>query len=393
MEPITIKLKQHTPILHFQHELATDGATLRATELKPKLDKYLLANYEILPEWKIGKTDALDYKLKISVKGKNKKLKTYGNPPMFFCEDKLPVKGDNEKEKADVTIEILCFIDGLQQCISKIKNWNRFFFICNIGTRQSKGYGSFTQLEPQTHLPSVGDIIKAENNISYRVDSFFSPNVLSWNEVMQRISDVYKCFRSGINENGLYFKSLMFAYAKKEGKWWDKRTIKEILAPRKLEEHRRRHQNRTDPDPLAEKPAVEKGRDPYPMFRDNLGLSTVEIWRDYDFKIIKRDGGDIKRFKSPLLFKPVLVGGCWRVYILHREIPQKYKNNTFSVNKSIKFMTFGNFSMKNYLNYILADIENYNLYVTANDDDARERMNNIIEDLNGIKENFKKISD
>ena len=129
------------------------------------------------------------------------------------------------------------------------------------------------------------------------------------------------------------------------------------------------------------------------MFRDNLGLSTVEIWRDYDFKKIKRDGGDLKRFKSPLLFKPVLVGGCWRVYLLHREIPQKYKDNTFSVNESIKFKTFDNFSMKNYLNYVLADIENYNRYVTANGKDARERMNNIIKDLNGIKKNFKKISD
>ena len=29
-----------TPIIHFQHDQA--GATLRATEVKPKLDKYLL---------------------------------------------------------------------------------------------------------------------------------------------------------------------------------------------------------------------------------------------------------------------------------------------------------------------------------------------------------------
>ncbi len=38
---ITITLKQHTPLIHFQHEQA--GAILRATELKPKLDKFILS--------------------------------------------------------------------------------------------------------------------------------------------------------------------------------------------------------------------------------------------------------------------------------------------------------------------------------------------------------------
>ena len=33
-------LKQHTPIIHFQHN--QHGATLRASELKPKLDKFLM---------------------------------------------------------------------------------------------------------------------------------------------------------------------------------------------------------------------------------------------------------------------------------------------------------------------------------------------------------------
>ena len=50
---LTVKLKQHTPILHFQPEMATEGATLRATELKPKLDRYIIANYgKLIPkEW------------------------------------------------------------------------------------------------------------------------------------------------------------------------------------------------------------------------------------------------------------------------------------------------------------------------------------------------------
>ena len=37
---LEFKLKQHTPLIHFQHDQS--GATLRATELKPKLDKFVL---------------------------------------------------------------------------------------------------------------------------------------------------------------------------------------------------------------------------------------------------------------------------------------------------------------------------------------------------------------
>jgi len=35
-----ITLKQHTPLIHFQHD--QEGATLRASEVKPKLDRFIL---------------------------------------------------------------------------------------------------------------------------------------------------------------------------------------------------------------------------------------------------------------------------------------------------------------------------------------------------------------
>ena len=40
MYKLEITLKQHTPLIHFQHDQV--GATLRASEVKPKLDKFLL---------------------------------------------------------------------------------------------------------------------------------------------------------------------------------------------------------------------------------------------------------------------------------------------------------------------------------------------------------------
>jgi hypothetical protein len=79
MYKLEIKLKQHTPLIHFQHD--QEGATLRASEVKPKLDKFLLmrlgqGNYQTgiaqakTNGWLIGKGDhpALDYKMRIEAK-------------------------------------------------------------------------------------------------------------------------------------------------------------------------------------------------------------------------------------------------------------------------------------------------------------------------------------
>jgi hypothetical protein len=86
MYQIIFSLKQYTPLIHFQHD--QDGATLRASEIKPKLDRFILINLgkEIKPtesnldilykegikkaksnSWLIGNGDhpALNYKLKI----------------------------------------------------------------------------------------------------------------------------------------------------------------------------------------------------------------------------------------------------------------------------------------------------------------------------------------
>lgn len=40
MKTLTVKLKQHTPLIHFQHDQY--DATLRASEVKPKLDRYII---------------------------------------------------------------------------------------------------------------------------------------------------------------------------------------------------------------------------------------------------------------------------------------------------------------------------------------------------------------
>ena len=95
MYKTTITLKQHTPIIHFQHD--QEGATLRATELKPKLDRFLIKKLgnewsENKSFWKVGGSkgmhDALDYKIRIVQRGNLELMEEHrGSPitPMFFA--------------------------------------------------------------------------------------------------------------------------------------------------------------------------------------------------------------------------------------------------------------------------------------------------------------------
>lgn len=65
MYQLNIQLKQHTPLIHFQH--TQDGATLRATEVKPKLDCFLIEqhfggilNFDDYKNYLIGDLASLD---------------------------------------------------------------------------------------------------------------------------------------------------------------------------------------------------------------------------------------------------------------------------------------------------------------------------------------------
>lgn len=83
MNQLTAILKQHTPMIHFQHN--ESGATLRASEVKPLLDKFILTKlgngdiregrlYAKKNNWLIDneKNYALNYKLSISLQKKSR---------------------------------------------------------------------------------------------------------------------------------------------------------------------------------------------------------------------------------------------------------------------------------------------------------------------------------
>lgn len=83
---LSFTLRQHTPHIHFQD---TDPrATLRATEIKPKLDRFLIGKLgrigNISPSWRVGRekaqSPALDYKLHFLEQARCIRLQIYHRP-------------------------------------------------------------------------------------------------------------------------------------------------------------------------------------------------------------------------------------------------------------------------------------------------------------------------
>lgn len=180
MYTLKVTLKQHTPLIHFQHD--QEGATLRASEVKPKLDKYILAQLgngkfeqgkSIAKDkgWLVGKGNhaALDYKIRINAMGFQdvtipiKLVRKNGEVQMDEIGRQLYVTNnypDNNtslimsniggKAKDEIfnlsmanSIELIFYVKE-KGLLDKLKDELCLFFAkTSFGNRTSKGFGSF----------------------------------------------------------------------------------------------------------------------------------------------------------------------------------------------------------------------------------------------------------
>lgn len=425
----TLKIIQYTPVLHFQKDAQ---APIRATELKPKLDRFILAKYKVNDNFLIKTpnkgTKALNYKVSIVTEGCKRMPVTNegGKPPMFFGDEKYPLM-----VAAENRIVTINFFSRNADVINLLKDldWTSFFLSNNFGTRQDKGYGSF--LPENANIETLTNkekwhIISPDKGL--RLDSYFtvSSPANQWEAVMKRIENVAKCMRSGINSDEIYCKSLMFAYAGKkhsDGKryFWDKRFIKEKFYKEVVKAQHEEHPNSEE---LKEKENSGKEMEPY-LFRDYLGLSTIEVWgKHYNSKIYKKaqiikdknkdkNREVIARFKSPLLFKPVYLGGQWYIFLLHKEIPQKFKQAKVTVkekvskknkdtrtsvydNKVCQMKPFHLFSMADYLNFVFnkdMQYSHYMAYKSIKGKKSKDNGDKINNDFKHLQKNQEKIEE
>ena len=217
----TYQLQQHTPIIHFQSE--QKDATLRATELKPKLDKYILweaydNDFEKFKHLLVGfkgqtKEElnhlALDYKVNIQVEN----VKTYDIPDKYPCFFANMGEGKQKKFAMASGIKIE-FFSKKKKILEQIEElFPDFLMYHNFGTRQSKGFGAFyiDKNDPKYYSGGLEYFFEVD------VSRERSPE-RKWREVFSQIDLFYKSLRAGINVQDrygptFYFKSLAFKYA------------------------------------------------------------------------------------------------------------------------------------------------------------------------------------
>lgn len=189
METLTFTLKQHTPMLHFQ--ASQEGATLRASDVKPRFDRWLIKevwddNFDKCCPYLVGYSDkfsekqredfkkkfeggfrALNYKMRIdcfedrthTVKmdqesaDKNHKLlnlpleKTLPFPSEDHSLVMSNIGGRLHEEVVNFVfydhVEVKLFVEQVKLSDAIKDNFAKFISSVNFGNRKSKGFGSF----------------------------------------------------------------------------------------------------------------------------------------------------------------------------------------------------------------------------------------------------------
>ena len=349
----TFHLQQITPMIHFQWE--QEGATLRATEVKPKLDRFIVEwcqskGIEIPQEWYIDQKQkpALKYKMRIEAKGKQqndshcvvKDGKCIGE---YFTTGQ---KVNKSSFFTAVELHILCFCPELME---KIKECFPVFLVCNnFGFRQNKGFGSFwfqgNEYKYEDQLKRLIITMQKDGERHdrfqvYKLDMGAKTGIQTKDEdMLNQIRNFYQEMKSGINFNGYYKSVLMKKYMLAEkGIGNEKKRMKcemihsgqyELNSSAGSDEYDRRKKRYTkvrlgkectEDNVIGNTRYVRgvlgfAGHYEFPKTlktgTSECGLFSVKIFND------KENESKIKRFSSPVYFKPFIDenGNC-AVYI------------------------------------------------------------------------------
>ncbi|MBE6666495.1 MAG: hypothetical protein E7603_09855 [Ruminococcaceae bacterium] len=244
------KLEQQTPIIHFQHD--QKGATLRATEVKPKLDTFILSKTGTKKAedcgWFIKDTKALNYKLRFFIENYNENnVKISKSGDLDIEAQKLELNGESNRAKAirdqakneinamyfanmvsskkngvlvdldeyasdvkkqyketvfyskksPIIMEIICFIPTLRDAIEK--HLEEFFIVHNFGSRQSKGFGGFKLLPKDNEKGRSALEILQENGYQFFYAACRTNDVSA---LMNHAMIVYAILKGGLNMTG-----------------------------------------------------------------------------------------------------------------------------------------------------------------------------------------------
>lgn len=354
------KLVQHTPLIHFQH--SEPHACLRATEVKPKLDRFLIEQLEKddrfgdgrWKKWFVGdgSQQSFDYMMRITPNSEQVERTQSIERAIARAEHRPPnanlheihknyfgnmASGNNIQDtiretfkeslfyKDGLTLTIRCFIPELLTFIDE--HIRGFFMMHNFGTRQRKGFGSFTvDISTKPNEPKGFDLVgKYCPNAYYcKLDGNVNADAL-----LDAVWVISAFLRSGFNRGeGNYVRGFVFRYFQREKNPLanDKAFVKQnVLLNVYNEATRGEHLH----------PYGNNVR--YRYVRGLLGTNensrfcraprgeTREDRTVHNIYIHSAEG--VERFPSPLLFKPI---GKF-VFILPQKMPDEIFGSEFYI--------------------------------------------------------------
>ncbi|MFR5986427.1 MAG: hypothetical protein ACLUI2_04915 [Christensenellales bacterium] len=381
------KLVQHTPLIHFQH--SEPHACLRATEVKPKLDRFLIEQLEKddrfgdgrWKKWFVGdgSQQSFDYMMRITPNSEQVERTHSIERAIARAEHRPPNANLHEihknyfgnmasgnsiqdtiretfKEslfyKDGLTLTIRCFIPELLTFIDE--HIRGFFMMHNFGTRQRKGFGSFTvDISTEPNAPKGFDLVgKYCPNAYYcKLDGNVNADAL-----LDAVWVISAFLRSGFNRGeGNYVRGFVFRYFQREKNPLanDKAFVKQnVLHNVYNEATRGEHLH----------PYGNNVR--YRYVRGLLGTNensrfcraprgeTREDRTVHNIYIHSAEG--VERFPSPLLFKPI---GKF-VFILPQKMPDEIFGSEFYIlekNQEEKYDSKATSEQK--LNYLQTECE------------------------------------
>lgn len=381
------KLVQHTPLIHFQH--SEPHACLRATEVKPKLDRFLIEQLEKddrfgdgrWKKWFVGdgSQQSFDYMMRITPNSEQVERTQSIERAIARAEHRPPNAGLHEihknyfgnmasgnniqdtiretfKEslfyKDGLTLTIRCFIPELLTFIDE--HIRGFFMMHNFGTRQRKGFGSFTvDISTQPNAPKGFDLVG-----KYCPNAYYCKldNDVNADALLDAVWVISAFLRSGFNRGeGNYVRGFVFRYFQREKNPLanDKAFVKQnVLHNVYNEATRGEHLH----------PYGNNVR--YRYVRGLLGTNensrfcraprgeTREDRTVHNIYIHSAEG--VERFPSPLLFKPI---GKF-VFILPQKMPDEIFGSEFYIlekNQEEKYDSKATSEQK--LNYLQTECE------------------------------------
>ncbi len=353
-------IRQHSPMIHFQ--AGQKGATLRASEFKPKLDRFIALEIEDLlpdlfethhdlikeyfPTIEDGKRIGCNkYKISIKTSREDHSEKNIPNKKLFFANN---VINDSNKIKQvyfnkPLILRIKTFSHDLLEFLDNVLPY--FLTMHNFGARTSKGFGCF-QLE-QINNEEIKSIFKELTIPVYNLK-------LTNGTIFNNISDFYTKLKSGLyistkDKSVTHIKSYLYDFMRLNQIIWEKRKIKEQF-PKVI------HGTHTTLAPLSENVSFR-------YVRAMLGLAEINEYRPRggkkQIKISSKDN-IIERLRSSITFKILNIDNKLKIFLIpnfdYKTIcDHEFKFELDGRSFTLLTPTTDEFDIIDFLNFVAAD--------------------------------------